>query len=166
MNSRLMFTAIVAAMIIFAGGVSSAAGASPSVDACSLLTPARVSAILGISSQPGQHLYKTSTLACGWSESGSTSPSSKRAVLEVYGTIGSLTPADRFANAKTPVKGVTKTAVSGIGDDAVYVTTPGFGTGLIVKKGNSVFNIRVYGFALEQIMAMEKTLAQDVLAKL
>ena len=153
-------------IVLCVAGAGGPTAASPSVDACSLLTPAQVSAALGIASQPGQHLVQDSLLMCGWSETGGTTPSSRRVVLDVYGPIGSLTPAERFANAKAPVNGLTKTPASGIGGDAVYVTTPGFGTGLIVKRGASVFSIRVYGFALEQIMAMEKTLALAVVTKL
>ena len=35
--------------------------------------------------------------------------------------------------------GMTKEPLSGIGDDAISVTMPGPGTGLIFKKGDSVF---------------------------
>jgi hypothetical protein len=87
-------------------------------------------------------------------------------VLTLYGPIGKLTLVDRFNNGKAPVLGIPKTPLSGIGDDAYYVTTRGLGTGLDVKKGNCVFQIRVYGFPEDQIKAMEKTLAQDALAKL
>lgn len=87
-------------------------------------------------------------------------------MLDIFSPIGKLTPVDRFTNAKTPVKGITKTPVSGVGDDAYYITTPGLGTGLNVKKGNSAFQIRVNGFPVDQTKAMEKTLALDVLAKL
>jgi hypothetical protein len=50
------------------------------------------------------------------------------------------------------------------GDDAVYVETSR--AALYVKKGSFVFQIRVQRFPLEQIKAKERTLAQDVLAKL
>jgi hypothetical protein len=56
--------------------------------------------------------------------------------------------------------------VSGVGDDALYVTTPGIGTGLIFKKGDSAFDVRVYGFGDDEIKTKEETLAQDILAKL
>ena len=39
------------------------------------------------------------------------------------------------------------------------------GCGLVVKKGSSVFEVRLYGFDLNQAKTVIKTLAQDVAAK-
>jgi hypothetical protein len=58
------------------------------------------------------------------------------------------------------------TPVTGIGDDAFYVTTPGIGTAVMIKKGSSVIQIRVYGFPVNEIKEKEKILAQDALSKL
>jgi hypothetical protein len=135
-------------------------------DACSLLTPARVSALLGVTVGAGEPIGVRTPSQCGWAQPNDTSHSGKRVMLDLFSPMGRLTPVDRFNNGKTPVKGITKTPVTGVGDEAYYVTTPGLGTGLNVKKGSSVFQIRVYGFAVELIEAIEKTLAQDVLAKL
>jgi len=73
---------------------------------------------------------------------------------------------DQFNTSKTPVEGITKTPVSGIGDDALYITTPGVGTALTIKKGSSVIQIRIYGFPVDEIKEKEKALAQDALPKL
>jgi hypothetical protein len=54
----------------------------------------------------------------------------------------------------------------GLGDDAHYITTPGFGTGLSVKKGSFAFKVRVYGFSDDVVKLKEKELAQGVLTKL
>jgi len=173
MNSKSSMAAILGAIFILAGGSSRAAYAAPPTDACTVLTPARVSAILGASVSadkeppspfPGSH--PTSHPTCWWSQPGVSIMTSKRAFLDIFGPIGRFSPVDRFNNGKTPVHGVTKTPISGIGDDAYYITSGGLGTGLNVRKGSSAFQIRVYGFSLDQIKAMEKTLAQDVLAKL
>ena len=51
-----------------------------------------------------------------------------------------------------------------LGDDALYITT--LGIGLNVKKGDTAFTIRVYGFPKDQMQAKEKTLALDALSKL
>jgi hypothetical protein len=67
---------------------------------------------------------------------------------------------------KVMQKSVVKTPVTGIGDDAVFVATSGIGTGLYVKKGNFAFQIRVFGFPVEEIEAKEKILAENILAKL
>jgi hypothetical protein len=78
-----------------------------------------------------------------------------------------------FEHAKMPVGGgITKTPASGIGDDAVYGTTPKFAALLTVKKGDVVFVVRVYGFPidsgkpLDEIQAKEKTLALEILSRL
>ena len=63
---------------------------------------------------------------------------------------------------KTPLPGVAKTTVSGIGDDA----TLGRQASPSVKKGKVVFIVRLYGVPGQaKQVAMEKSLAVDVLAK-
>jgi hypothetical protein len=151
--------------ILFVIGIGRPVAAS-AADACSLLTEARVSAVLGVSVGAGQHIAANNSLICGWSQAGSTTPSSKRVVVDILDAVGSAKPVDRFNRSKTPVEGITKTPVSGIGDDAFYVTTPGIGTALMVKKGSSVIQIRVYGFPVDEIKEKEKALAQDALPKL
>jgi hypothetical protein len=155
--------ALVTCCLIFLATAIPTVKAAPPTDACSLLTQAQVSGALGISVAAGQHVFPNNPSTCGWGQEG---PGGKRVVVSIYTQLGRLTPVDRFNSAKTPVQGITKTPVSGVGDDAVSVTTPGFGTGLIFKKGASAFDVRVYGFPLEQLKAKEKTLALDVIAKL
>jgi hypothetical protein len=167
MHPKITIAAIIGAILIIGAGNSVSAYAAPTDNACSLLTPAQVSAVLGISAGAGQPLglnipgrpAPTVSKVCGWNVAGSTTPSEKRVVLTII-TVRS------FTVGKTPFKGITKEPVGGVGDDAYFVTTPGFGTGLDVLKGNSALQIRVYGFSLDQIKAMEKTLAQDALARL
>ena len=86
-------------------------------------------------------------------------------LLTILEPIGNLTPVDRFNAAKTPVPGVVKTPVGGLGDDAVYGGNK-FRVTLTVKKGNSAFEIMVSGFPVEESKAKEKELAEGVLAKL
>jgi hypothetical protein len=74
----------------------------------------------------------------------------------------------RFNNAKAPIQGITKTPITGVGDDAFFMVSQ-IRVTLHVKKGNSVFEIMVGGFPaeqIEQVKTMEKTLAQEVGAKL
>ena len=111
---------------------ASAYAAEP--DACSLLASAQVSAVLGVSVAAGQHLPLKNPKACGWSAEGSSTPSAKRVVLSVES-------ARTWAAKKTPVQGITKTPATGIGDDAIYITTPPFGTGLNVKRGDLAFTM-------------------------
>lgn len=152
---------IVCAMVVFS--MPMAVSAAPPADACSILTPDQVSKVIGVPVGTGEALGKPNL--CGWKESAAKN-SSKRVLLDVFTPLGSLSPADRFEMTKKPVQGIPKKPAPGIGDEAVYATTPGAGTGLTVKKGTSVFQIRVYGFPEAQAEALEKTLAFAVLAKL
>jgi hypothetical protein len=163
MRRKITFILAIAGAFLISPCSSPLAAAS---DACSLLTQARVSMVLGVPVGAGDHIIAKTPSMCGWAQASDTNHQGKRVMLTVLEAIGSRTPVDRFNTGKTPIKGITKTPTTGIGDDAYYVTTPGLGTGLSVKKGNSVFEIRVYGFPVEQIKTLEKTLAQDVLAKI
>ncbi|HKF51902.1 MAG TPA: hypothetical protein VKB26_06290 [Candidatus Acidoferrales bacterium] len=165
---RIKWTIAVIAAALFASEIFStrAAYAAPPGDACALLTSAQVSAVLGVSVGAGEKILPNNTAVCGWEVPGQKGMDRKRVVLNIYTQIGSMTPIQRFNAAKTPMQGITKAPASGVGDDAIFATTPGFGTGLIFRKGNAAFDLRVYGFPLDQIEAKEKTLALDVLAKL
>jgi hypothetical protein len=66
--------------------------------------------------------------------------------------------------AKSPM--IVNTAISGVGDDAYYKTL-GVTSTLTVKKGNTVFVVRVYGITdPSKQREIEKTLATDVAARL
>jgi hypothetical protein len=80
--------------------------------------------------------------------------------------VHSVLSPEMFDHEKTPLKGIVETQAPGVGDEAHYMTTPGFGTGLSVKKGSSTFKIRVYGFSDEAVKQKERELAQNALAKL
>lgn len=153
---------------LLAGGVFSAraAHATPPTDACSLLTAAQVSTALGVSVGAGEKIVPNSTAICGWEVPGQKGMSRRRVVLNIFTQIGSMTPVQRFNTAKTPLQGITKVPVSGVGDDAIFATTPGLGTGLIFRKGSAAFDLRVYGVPPDQVEAKEKSLASEVLAKL
>ena len=148
-------TAWVIAFCIFA----SARPMYGAVDPCSLLTPAQVSAVLGVNVGPGKSLVST---ICGWA-----APNQTPGVAVKKVTITIQKP-QAFAYAKMPVnsKAITKTPVSGIGDDAVFGTTSGKFATLTVKKGDVVFGVHVDGFPLDQIEEKEKTLAKEIVTKL
>jgi hypothetical protein len=163
---------IAAAFVLCVGGVvlsaslperalasPRAAVPAPPTDACALLTQDQVKAALGVPVGAGQRIVSTSPKLCGWNQAGSSGPSAKRVMT-------ALITVDMFSHEKTPLEGIKETQLSGVGDEAHYMTTPGFGTGLSVKKGSFVFKVRVYGFSLDQIEAKEKALALDVIAKL
>lgn len=123
---------------------------------CTLLTQVQVSGVLGVSVGAGEPI---STTGCQWATPSQPNSATVRATLV-------LSDASAFEGMKTPLLRVTKTAVTGIGDDAIY-TTIGKLTTLAVKKGAVAFVVRIYGIQGQaQQMAMEKTLALDVVAKL
>lgn len=166
MNSKARVGVLGGVFAACALGGSQALYAAPPTDACSLLTPAQVTAVLGVSVAAGEKLAPGSAALCGWEVAGEKSLSRKRVVLSIYTQIGSLTPVERFNNAKFPMRGIQKEPVSGVGDDAIFATTPGFGTGLIFRKGDAAFDLRVYGFPVAQVKANEKKLADCVIQKL
>jgi hypothetical protein len=156
MRSQTTLFAIVFAIFVVVGATPSTT-AAPSGDACSLLTQANVSAVLGVSVGPGSHVTPTFLTTCTWAQPGSPTIGNKNVVL-------SLKSADAFDMGRKLVKSPT-TPVRGIGDDAYY-TEYGKRPNLSVKKGNVAFNVAVYGdFPVDQVKAMEKTLALQILSK-
>ena len=151
--SRTATTAALAVVVTLA--TSHVAFAATPTDACSLLTAAQVSAELGVQIGPGERVVPTSSKMCGFGGAASA----KRVVV-------SIITAEMFAHEKHPLQGIEEEQAAGLGDDAHYMTTPGFGTGLSVLKGGAAFKVRVYGFPIEQIKQKEKTLAQEILTKL
>jgi len=164
-KTKIAIAATAFVLFVFLGGAL-VVQAAPPTDACSLLTPAKVSSVLGVSVGPGEKVVPSSAAVCGWQVPGEKDMDRKRVVLSIYTQMGSRTPVQRFNTAKTPVQGVTKEPVSGVGDEAIFATTHGLGTSLIFRKGDSAFDLRVYGFPAEQLKSKEKALAQEVLAKL
>ena len=139
MRLKLKLVLITAALSVCAGG--NAAYAAPPSDACSLVTAAQVSTALGIT--VGAAGKGSVPHDCDWSQPGAAL-GGKGVRVEILGSMGSMTPVDRFNTVKMPVPRIVKTPVSGLGDDAVYVET--FGAALYVKKGDFVFQIRSMDF--------------------
>src|ERR1700735_5617283 len=145
--SRYFSIACIAATL---GSRTAAAQAAP----CSLLTSAQVTAAVGVSVGAAQPIANT---GCQWS------------APHMLVTV-SLWDGNKWDKMKTPVPGMNRTSVSGLGDDAFY-TTMGPASGkktatLTVKKGSTAYLIKVYGPNVTDQMSMEKTLAGNVLANL
>jgi hypothetical protein len=129
--------------------INRAPSAAPAAeDACAILSQAQVSAALGVPVDAGRQIGPSNAL-CGWNQPNDPSHSGKRAMLSLYRTLGKSSPVERFENGKIAMQGITKTPISGVGDE-----------------GASSFQVRVYGFPADQIPAIEKALAQEVLGKL
>jgi hypothetical protein len=97
-------------------------------------------------------------LLCGWAPAGGPRDGKKLSV--------NLMTERAFEVGKTPVHGIAKTPVSGVGDDAYFVTDGGRGTGLAVKSGGIYVQIWVGGFRAEKQKELEKALALQMLTKL
>jgi hypothetical protein len=165
---KLKFSHLAAALAGFFLASAQVSYCAPPGNPCTLLTQAQVSIALGIPVAAGK---QGGPFDCEWDQPGWTLASGVRLLLHVVGPVGRLTPAQQFDTMKMPVpfnKTIVKTPASGIGDDAVYISSPGsLGTSLAVRKGDSVFQVRIQGFRgdrTSQLEAMEKKLAQNVLA--
>ncbi len=154
---------VIGVLCLFVACDSRAAYGAPPSDPCSLLTPAQVSAVLGVQAGPGKRLAST---LCDWRMPAQPGMKAKSVIITLLDARG-------FAATKTQlnVMGITKVPVSGIGDEAVYGTTSGLGSTLSVKKGDFYFVVHVNGFPFDKAKgadeteAKEKTLALEILSK-
>ena len=157
MSSKFRTGLIPALVFILAACSPHVAQAAPASDPCSLLTQAQVNSTLGVDAAAGRHM---ATSICQWAGPGPAGKNAKTVLLK-------LQDARVFPYAKAEVgHGIVKTPVSGIGDDAVFGTTPGMATVLTVKKGDIVFVVHVTGFPEDQLKDKERTLALAVLSRL
>lgn len=123
---------------------------------CTLLSAAEIGSELGAPVGAGE---ATGSTGCQWIATRQVGAAIPRVTLVFYGA-----GAWRGMTANFPR--VTKTTASGLGDAAVYATTGNLTT-LSVKKGATVFVVRLYGVdGQSEQMAIEKTLALAVLARL
>lgn len=159
MRSIVPTMALAAIVILLRPGSLSAA--EPAA-ACPLLTQAQIASATGATVEAGTPIGAPTS--CQWAGQG------KIVTLVIRRPLAGKSPVDQFNDGKTrKLPGVTTEPVSGVGDDAFYVFFAGAnraGCGVVVKKGSSVFEVRVYGFDLEQAKGVAKTLAQGAAAKL
>ncbi len=142
---------VVVSMLV-ASGLRAADAQAPS-NPCAQITAAEVSAALGEAVAAGQ---QAGTKTCSWSANEPT----HQIVSLMYSP-----PGDWNTRKTRPMPGVTKASVSGVGDEAVALTAANFTT-LYVKKGSTIFMVRVYGVPdVVRQLAIEKPIAQRVAAK-
>ncbi len=140
------------------------------VNACSLLTAAEVSSVIGIKSLPGQNPpppFKggdSITAMCTFAATPDAGMGDPKVLITV------LSPNAATFNDAMTLPGATRTPVPGIGDKAVFVTfkAPGAVPYLAVRKGDGAFEIRVSGAksSLTQKQAMETALAKIAVGRL
>ena len=157
-RGAVAFTAASAAVLFVALTRGASAAEQP---ACALLTQAQVTEALGTSVDSGSPVGKPT--ACQWTGKG------KFATLTITEPQAGRSPVDQFEAGKKTTRGITKEAVAGVGDDAYYIyfaNTDRTGLGIVVKKGASVFEVRVYGLTVAQAKRAGKGLAQRAARKI
>lgn len=109
---------------------------------------------------PGKHTIATSTIMCDWSQTGVTGDKAVKLVLN----FSSLAA---FNREKGVTGDVHVTPASGIGDDAIYVTSE-FGTSLLIRKGNTAIGFSFHNLRqpAAQAMAKERALGLAAAARL
>jgi hypothetical protein len=131
-------------------------------EACTLITQTQVSAALEVPVEAGKPIANPST--CQWIGKG------RVATLTITQPLAGKSPVDRFnAGKSSTLPGITTEPVSGVGDEAYYIyfsNTTRAGLGLVVRKGSSAFEIRVYGFDIDKAKSVAKTLCQTVAGKI
>jgi hypothetical protein len=160
--STLRFSAWCAATLWLCAAARPAA-AQGDTDACTLLTPAQVSAAVGVAVAAGAHVTPTFVQTCTWTASGS---SNVKFVTLSLQTTAEYDGGKQMAGAMAGgAKGTAMKAAS-IGEDGYYFVL-GNQVGLLVKQGTVSFKVAVYAtLPVENKEAMELTLAKEVLAKL
>ena len=120
---------------------------------CDLLTPTQVSAVAGVTLGAGTPIANT---GCSWQAPGKT-----KVVITV-----SMQNEKMFEGAKRgAAPNMTKTPVSGIGDEAIFVGAENFSS-LWVRKGAKVLLVRIYGVVVGEAQTKLKTLATSAVSKL
>jgi hypothetical protein len=136
MHTKPIFGVLTGTIVLLCGchstpSTSSTPAASPNVpvtDSCALLTPAEVSEVIVVPIDPGKHVLRTSTIMCSWPQTGASGETATKVIVN-------FTNLDSFTKEKTSANPrVTATPVSGIGNEAFYVTTE-FGISLYTRKG-------------------------------
>ncbi len=151
--TRLLGSLIAVGLFVTAPG---GAGAQAPKPPCTLLTAAQVGAQVGATMGAGE---ATGSAGCQWIATAQVGSAIPRVTLVFYG-------ADAWSGMTANFPRVTKKTVSGLGDAAVYATTGNLTT-LSVKRGTTVFVVRLYGVdGQDKQMSIEKALAMAVLTAL
>ncbi len=133
-------------------------------DACALLTEEQVSAAIEAKALAGKHLVPSSTKQCIWSDDPNHGTDHRRVTLNIA--------ALRSFDLGKSNPGLTTEAVSGVGDAAYYIIYKADAPTIVVRKGDSVFNLRILNglkfkaLTLEEEKARELSLAKAAAAKI
>ena len=159
MRPRSCRYAISVVVLMVGAAAAPTAGASSATDACSLLTQAQLSAALAVPMDAGKYVTPGFLKTCTWAPSNGPTPGVKFFTLYLQSVEG-------FEGGKSLGQmgqgngAAVVTPLSGVGDDAYYLSFGSNITSLMVKKGAGAFKLTLYGAtAPDKAMAMEKTLA-------
>ena len=155
MSSKQSRSAIVAiACALVASSAHNAVARSGPPDPCTLLTADQVKAVLGVEIAVGPPPGKSS---CMWKSTGGK--------VQMV-TVSLVAPGTSFEHMKVVLPTAQIKTLSGVGDDAFYTNLGAF-VPLAVKKGGTIFIVKIYGVAApEKQEAYGKALALDVLKHL
>lgn len=126
-------------------------------DACSLVTQAEVSSALGSPVQAGTYVMPTFKNTCTWKYGTNTE--------SVTLNIMSQTMFD--ASHKNSMGLLEVEPVSGVGDEAYYVTQGGM-TKTLARKGSAGIKVQIYSKSLgkDQVEAKEKAIAAIAVSRM
>jgi hypothetical protein len=155
--------------LMLAAFLTASAFAAVPEDACKLVTQAQVSAAIGAAVDAGTHVTPTFLKTCTWATSAGSGSAIKYVTLHVQSAdsydAGKKIMQMQAMQAKAGEASVT--AVSGVGDDAYFLTLGTVTTSINGKKGATAFKVEIYGnVAAGKKHAMEKALAVEVVSKL
>jgi hypothetical protein len=146
-NRTAVITVLTSLLLAFH---ARAIGAQVPSDPCTQITVAQVSAALGETVDAGKH---GPIHTCTWV--------ANKPVHQIV-TLMFSPPGDWASQKSSQHPGITKAAVSGVGDDAVAQTMASY-VGLFVRKGSVIFMVKVYGVPdTTKQLAIEKPIAQVV----
>jgi hypothetical protein len=130
----------------------------PPKDPCSVLTAQEVGAALDVPSASSKHVVSTQ---CEWDAPGQASAAHAKKL-----TLGFLSASawEQTRALREQMHAFTRTAVAGLGEEAVYSTNGTICT-LQVKKGTAVLDMHLYGFPPDQAKDRLITLARAALAR-
>jgi hypothetical protein len=139
--------------IVFVVSLCTAQVAHGETAPCALLIQNQVTTIVGASVGGGSPIANT---GCSWTTTGAP-----RVTVTV-----SMQSEKMFVAAKesAPAK-TTKTPISGVGDEAVFIGVQNFSS-LWVRKGTKCLLVRIYGLPVSESETKLKALATNALAKL
>lgn len=171
MRSNVSYISVVCCLLFFASATVPTANAAPPSNACSLLTKAQITAVVGVTMADGSHPAGFSKM-CVWSSASGKAQGSASVTLNIE-SAASYQAAKSMLQAivnspknQSAKQSITMTQVNGLGDDALFSSVGSYSK-LIVKKGETVLQIVVYsGVNMEKKRDWEKALAADALTRL